>query len=258
MAIPIRKKEEIAQLRIPARIVAETLQLLKREARPGVTPLELSRLAEEFIRQKGGRPAFKGLYGFPEAVCISRNGVVIHGIPDEKPLEEGEVVGFDVGVEVGGWYGDAAITIGIGEIPAEIRKMIEVAEGALWEAVKNIRVGMRYKEISKIIEDYIRSHGYVPLEGYSGHGIGRRPHEDPQILNYVVGKVKQGDKVKNGHVFCLEPMLCHSDGKPVLGENGWDVYCGDGKIGVHYEHQIAIVDGKPEVLTVLEEGEGKL
>jgi len=251
MAIPIRKPEEIAQIRKSARLVAETLQKLREWAKPGVTPLELTQWAENFIWSRGGRPAFKGLYGFPEAVCISRNGIVIHGIPDRVPLEEGEVVGFDVGVEMDGWYGDGAITIGIGKIAPKYQKMIEIAEKALWEAVRQIRVGMRYKEISAIIEEVIRQNGFVPLEGYSGHGIGRRPHEDPQILNYVVGKVKQGEKVKNGHVFCLEPMVCQLDGEPVLGENGWDVYCGDGRIGVHYEHQIGIVDGKAVVLTLV-------
>ncbi|MEO1942475.1 MAG: type I methionyl aminopeptidase [Campylobacterales bacterium] len=249
MAIPIRKPTEIEKLKIPGRIVGETLQLLKEEAKPGRTPLELSLLAEEFIRSKGGRPSFKGLYGFPEAVCISRNGVIIHGIPDEEPLKEGEIVGFDVGVEVDGWYGDAAITIGIGKIPPRYQRMIEVAKGALYHAIGNIRVGMRYKEISKLIEEYIRGHGFVPLKGYSGHGIGRRPHEEPQILNYVEGKPKQGEKVKNGHVFCLEPMICHENGEPILGTNGWDVYCGDGKIGVHYEHQVAILNNKPIILT---------
>ena len=151
-----------------------------------------------------------------------------------------------------GWYGDAAITVGVGKISEDAQKMIDVAKGALFHAIKNIKVGMRYKQISKLLEDYIRSHGYVPLKGYSGHGIGRKPHEEPQILNYVEGKANQGDKVKNGHVFCLEPMLCCENGNSVVDENGWDVYCEDLKLGVHYEHQIAIVNNKPIILTEAE------
>jgi methionyl aminopeptidase len=249
MAIPIRKWSEIEKTKIPARIVAETLKLLEEEAKVGRTPKELTQLAEEFIISKGGRPAFKGLYGFPDGVCISRNGVVIHGIPDEKPFEEGEVVGFDVGVEVDGWYGDAATTIGIGKISPLHQKMIDVAKEALYTAVEKIKPGMRYKQISQIIEEVIRRHGFTPLKGYSGHGIGRRPHEEPQILNYVEGKPNQGEKVKNGHIFCLEPMICQKNGNPVLGKNGWDVYCSDGKVGVHFEHQIAIWNNKPIILT---------
>ena len=249
MAIPIRKKSEIEEIKKPALLVAKTLKLLEKEAKAGKTPKELNQLAEEFIIKNGGRPAFKGLYDFPAGVCVSKNGCVIHGIPDDEPLKEGDVVGFDVGVKMNGWYGDAAITIGIGDIKEEYKKMIEVAKGALFYAVENIKVGMRYKQISKLLEEYITSHGYVPLKGYSGHGIGRKPHEEPQILNYVEGKANQGEKVKNGHVFCLEPMLCHKFGEPVLAENGWDVYCEDMEVGVHYEHQIAIVDNKAIILT---------
>jgi methionyl aminopeptidase len=249
MAIAIRKPQEIEKIKIPAKIVAKTLKLLKEHTKPGITPIELDKMAEEFIRDNGGRPAFKGLYDFPNAVCISRNGIVIHGVPTNEPLKEGEVVGYDVGVEINGWYGDAAITVGVGKIKQKYEKMIQVSKEALYYAIENIKPGMRYKQISKLLEDYITSHGYVPLKGYSGHGIGRKPHEEPQILNYVEGKPNQGEKVKNGHVFCLEPMLCHKCGEPVLAENGWDVYCEDMEVGVHYEHQVAIVNNKAIILT---------
>ena len=249
MAVIIKKPKEIEEIKKPAKIVGKVLKLLRENAKVGVTPLELDKMAEDFIRSKNARPAFKGLYDFPNSVCISRNGVVIHGIPDNEPLKEGEVVGFDVGVELNGWYGDAAITVGIGKIADKYQRMIEVSKEALYYTIKNIKVGMRYKQISKLLEDYIRSKGYVPLKGYSGHGIGRKPHEEPQILNYVEGKPNQGEKVKNGHVFCLEPMLCHKCGEPVLAENGWDVYCEDMEVGVHYEHQVAIVNNKAIILT---------
>jgi methionyl aminopeptidase len=249
MAIAIRKPKEIEEIKKSANLVAKTLKLLRENTKPGITPLELDKMAEDFIRSHGGRPAFKGLYDFPNSVCISRNGVIIHGIPDSEPLKEGDVVGYDVGVEINGWYGDAAITVGVGEIKDDYKKMIQVAKDAIYYAVERIKPGMRYKQISKLLEDYITSHGYVPLKGYSGHGIGRKPHEEPQILNYVEGKPNQGEKVKNGHVFCLEPMLCHKKGEPILADNGWDVYCEDLDVGVHYEHQIAIINNKAEILT---------
>ena len=249
MAIPIRKPKEIEEIKKPAKLVAKTLKLLRELTKPGITPLELDRIAEDFIRKNGGRPSFKGLYDFPNSVCISINGCVIHGVPTNKPLKEGDVVGYDVGVELNGWYGDAAITVGVGEISEDAKKMIEVARGALYYTIKNIKIGMRYKQISKLLEDYITSHGYVPLKGYSGHGIGRKPHEEPQILNYVEGKPNQGEKVKNGHVFCLEPMLCCENGNSIVDENGWDVYCEDLKLGVHYEHQVAILNNKVIILT---------
>ena len=249
MAIPIKKIKEIEEIKKPAQIVAKTLKLLKENTKVGITPLELDKLAEEFIIKNGGRPAFKGLYGFPNAVCISINNCIIHGIPSNTPLKEGDIVGYDVGVEINGWYGDAAITVGVGKIEEKYQKMIDISKEAIYYAIKHIKPGIRYKQISKLLEEFIKSKGYVPLKGYSGHGIGRKPHEEPQILNYVEGKANQGEKVKNGHVFCLEPMICMECGEPVVGENGWDVYCADMKVGVHYEHQIAIVNNKPIILT---------
>ena len=249
MAIPIKKIKEIEEIKKPAQIVAKTLKLLKENTKVGITPLELDKLAEEFIIKNGGRPAFNGLYNFPNAVCISINNCIIHGIPSNTPLKEGDIVGYDVGVEINGWYGDAAITMGVGKIEEKYQKMIDISKEAIYYTIKHIKPGIRYKQISKLLEEFIKSKGYVPLKGYSGHGIGRKPHEEPQILNYVEGKANQGEKVKNGHVFCLEPMICMECGEPVVGENGWDVYCADMKVGVHYEHQIAIVNNKPIILT---------
>ena len=249
MAIPIKKIKEIEEIKKPAQIVAKTLKLLKENTKVGITPLELDKLAEEFIIKNGGRPAFKGLYNFPNAVCISINNCIIHGIPSNTPLKEGDIVGYDVGVEINGWYGDAAITMGVGKIEEKYQKMIDISKEAIYYTIKHIKPGIRYKQISKLLEEFIKSKGYVPLKGYSGHGIGRKPHEEPQILNYVEGKANQGEKVKNGHVFCLEPMLCHKCGEPVVAENGWDVYCEDMDVGVHYEHQVAIVNNKAIILT---------
>lgn len=249
MAVPIRKPREIEKIKKSAELVGRTLKLIRENVKVGVTGLEIDKLAEEFIVSNGGRPSFKGLYDFPNSVCVSVNEVIIHGIPNDKPFEEGDVVGFDVGVEIDGWYGDAAITMAVGTISDEDKKLIDISRETLEYAIDNIKVGMRFKELSALIGDFIESNGYVPLEGYSGHGIGRKPHEEPQILNYLEGKAKSGEKIKNGMVFCLEPMICQKEGEPALLDDGWSVVSSDGLRGTHYEHQIAIINNKAEILT---------
>jgi methionyl aminopeptidase len=249
MAIPIRKPREIEALRKANKIVAETLQLLRKEAKVGVSLRELDSLAENFIRSKGGRPSFKGLYNFPSSVCTSVNEVIIHGTPNEYKLQNGDIVGFDVGVELDGWFGDSAITIGVGEISNEDKELIACAEETLYEAISKIRVGMRFKELSHELEKSIRGRGYVPLANFCGHGIGRKPHEEPEILNYVTGSPKSGPKIKNGMVFCIEPMVCKKDMESEILEDKWSVVSKDGERGSHYEHTVAVIDGKAEILS---------
>ena len=249
MAIPIRKPKEIEEIKKPAQIVAKALKLAREMAVVGATGLEIDKAVEEFILSQGAKPSFKGLYGFPNSVCVSVNEVIIHGIPNEIPFKEGDIVGFDIGAVMNGWYGDAAITVAIGEVDEKSQELIDVSKETLYHMIDNIKVGMRFKQLSKIAEDFIKSKGYYPLRDYSGHGIGRKPHEEPQILNYVEGKPNQGDKIKNGMVFCLEPMICQESGESDTLEDGWSVVSLDGKRGSHYEHQIAIVNNKPVILT---------
>jgi methionyl aminopeptidase len=249
MAVPTRKPQEIEKIKKAAALVGKTLSLIRREAKAGVIGIELDKKVEDFIVSSGGRPSFKGLYDFPNSVCISRNEVIIHGIPDEIPFENGDIIGFDVGVEIDGWYGDAAITLPIGEISKEDDDLINISKDTLYYAIDNIKVGMRFKELSQLIGEYIHSRGYIPLKGYCGHGIGRKPHEEPQILNYLEGKAKSGEKIKNGMVFCIEPMICHKEGEPELYDDGWSVVSSDGLKGSHYEHQVAIIDNKAVILT---------
>ena len=252
MAIAIRKPQDIEKLRISNRIVAETLQLLSNEARPGMTLLELNALGEEYIHSQGGRPAFKGLYGFPAGVCTSINEVIIHGIPNEYVLKDGDIAGFDIGVEKDGWFGDAAVSIGIGEISVENQNLINCSRETLYHAIESIKVGMRFKELSFILEEFIHSKGYVPLRSFCGHGIGRKPHEEPEIPNYLEGtNPKQGPKIKNGMVFCLEPMICQTSGVSKILEDKWSVVSEDGLFGSHYEHTVAIINNKAEILSVV-------
>jgi methionyl aminopeptidase len=249
VAIPIRKPHEIEALRSANKIVAETLQLLQNEAKEGVSLQKLDSLAENYIRSRGGRPSFKGLYNFPSSVCTSVNEVIIHGTPSEYELKSGDIVGFDVGVELNGWYGDSAITVGIGEISKDDDKLIDCAKDALYHSISKIKVGMRFKELSAEIEKFIRSRGFVPLANFCGHGIGRKPHEEPEILNYVYGSPKSGPKIKNGMVFCIEPMVCKRDMESEIMSDKWSVVSKDGERGSHYEHTVAVIDGKAEILS---------
>ncbi len=252
MAIALKKPQDIEKLRISNRIVAETLQLLSNEARPGITLLELNAMGEEFIQANGGRPAFKGLYGFPAGVCTSVNEVIIHGIPTNYVLKDGDVLGLDIGVEKNGWFGDAAVSIGIGEISKQNQELIDCSRDTLYYAIENIKVGMRFKELSLLIEEFIHSKGYIPLRSFCGHGIGRKPHEEPEIPNYLEGdNPKQGPKIKNGMVFCLEPMICQKSGISKILEDKWSVVSEDGLFASHYEHTVAIVNNKAEILSVV-------
>lgn len=250
MAIAIRSKKEIALIEKSATIVAQALKLVQKHAVQGVSLIELDKIAEDYILSQNAKPAFKGLYGFPNTTCLSLNSVIIHGIPTETKLQNGDILGIDLGVECGGWFGDGAITIGIGEIDSHDEKLIACAKDVLYEAVDFCRAGLHFKELSHFLEQRIRQRGFVPLEDFCGHGIGRSPHEEPQILNYLeCPNPKQGPKMREGMVFCIEPMICCAAGKPVVLEDGWSVTSQDGRNGSHYEHTVAIVNGKARILT---------
>ncbi len=251
MAIALRQAKEIEKLRLANQVVGRTLELLSKNAKAGISLKELDAMAEDFIRSCGAKPSFKGLYGFPSAVCTSLNQVIIHGIPTDYKLQNGDVIGFDVGSELDGWFGDAAITVGIGEISKKDSALIACAKDSLYEAIEAIEVDMRFKELSKFLEDSIIAKGFVPLINFCGHGIGRKPHEEPEIPNYLTGgNAKSGPKIKNGMVFCIEPMICQKDSKPIVLENKWDVVSADGLRGSHYEHTVAIINGRAEILSI--------
>lgn len=250
MSIALRKPEEIEKLFVANQAVAKTLKYLEENVKAGMTLKEVDTMGEKFILSLGARPAFKGLYGFPNAVCTSLNEVIIHGIPSDTVLKDGDILGLDIGTEVDGWYGDSAITMPIGDISKKDEELIACAKDALYYAIDIIEDGMRFKELSKAIEDFITSRGYQPLVRFCGHGIGRKPHEEPEIPNYLEhGGTKSGPKIKNGMVFCIEPMICQKDRNPVILKNGWDVVSADGLRGSHYEHTVAVVDGRAVILS---------
>ena len=250
MSIALRKPEEIEKLFVANQAVAKTLKYLEENVKAGMSLKEVDAMGEKFILSLGARPAFKGLYGFPSAVCTSLNEVIIHGIPSDTVLKDGDILGLDIGTEVDGWYGDSAITMPIGDISKKDEELIACSKDALYYAIDIIEDGMRFKELSKAIEDFITSRGYQPLVRFCGHGIGRKPHEEPEIPNYLEhGGTKSGPKIKNGMVFCIEPMICQKDRNPVILKNGWDVVSADGLRGSHYEHTVAVVDGRAVILS---------
>jgi len=251
MAIALRRTDEIQKLRAANKIVGGALELLLANTKVGVSLRELDAMAEDYIRSRGAKPSFKGLYGFPNAVCTSLNQVIIHGIPTDYKLKEGDVIGYDIGTELEGYFGDAAITAAVGKISKEDEALIACAKDTLYHAIDNIKEGMRFKELSLLMEKFIISRGFVPLHNFCGHGIGKKPHEEPEIPNYLNGQnAKAGPKIKNGMVFCLEPMICQKNSKPVILENKWDVVSADGLRGSHYEHTVAVINGKAEILSL--------
>ena len=251
MAIPLRKLDDIEKLRVAGNAVAQTLQYLQNNVKSGMSLLEVDKMGEDYLNTLGARPSFKGLYGFPNAVCTSLNEVIIHGVPTNDILKQGDILGIDIGSEIDGWFGDAAITIPIGKITKEDENLIACSKDALYYAIDIIKPGMRFKELSLALEDFIIARGFIPLVRFCGHGIGRQPHCDPEIPNYLEGNnAKQGPKIKNGMVFCLEPMICQKDENPIIDKKDkWSVRSKDGLNTSHYEHQIAVINGKAEILT---------
>ncbi len=249
MAIALRKPAEIEKLRKAGQAVSRTLQYLQQTIQPGMTLKEIDAMGEAYLRDQGAEPSFKGLYGFPSAVCTSLNEVIIHGVPTDTVVQEGDILGIDIGSKLDGYYGDAAITMPVGRISEEDEALIQCSIDALDMAIKAIKPGMRFKELTHLLEQFILDRGYVPLREYAGHGIGRLPHDEPSIPNYLEGTPRQGPKIKNGMVFCIEPMICQRESDPVVREDGWSVESADGLRTAHYEHQVAVVDGRAVILT---------
>jgi methionine aminopeptidase, type I len=250
MAIELLRPAEIDKMRAANKIVAQTLDYVSTIIKPGISLLEIDKICEEMIVSAGAKPAFKGLYGFPNAACISVNEVVIHGIPSAYVLKEGDIVSVDIGSNLGGYFGDSARTWGVGKISKEDEDLIACSKDALNFAIDFIKAGMHFKEVCYALENFIVRRGYVPLRGYCGHGIGKRPHCEPEIPNYLEGaNPKAGPKIKNGMAFCIEPMICRKDGTPVVADDKWAVTAKDGLRTSHYEHCLAVINGKAEILS---------
>jgi len=244
----LRDRREIEAIRAAARLVAETLDMLGREARPGVTTAELDRLAETFIRDRGGRPAFKGYRGFPATICPSVNEEVVHAIPGPRRLAEGDLVGVDVGVEMGGYYGDSARTFAVGRIGEESERLMQATRDALMAGIAQARGGNRVGDISHAIQTEVERHGFSIVRSLVGHGIGREMHEEPPVPNF--GPPDRGPRLMVGQVLAIEPMVNAGGSDVVTQADGWTVVTKDGSRSAHFEHTVAIGPDGPEILSV--------
>jgi methionyl aminopeptidase len=242
--------EEIEQIRNSSLLVARTLAEVAKNINPGVTSLKLDKIAEEFIKDNGGIPAFKGYGGFPNSLCISPNEQVVHGIPNDQPYVDGDIISVDCGVLMNGFYGDSAYTFSVGEIPNETMQLMKVTKESLYRGIGVALPGKRLQDISYEIQTYCEKNGYSVVRELVGHGIGKNLHEAPEVPNF--GKRGSGIKLQVGLVIAIEPMINLGKRNIVHGKDGWTIKTADNKPSAHFEHTIAIKDGKADILSSFE------
>lgn len=246
--ISIKSVAQIDKMKRAGEIVALTHELMKKNVCDGVTTKELDRIAEEFIRSKGAIPSFKNYNGFPASICASINDVVIHGIPGNQRLKNGDIIGIDIGAYIDGYHGDSANTYGVGEISKEAADLIAVTKGGFEEGIKQAVSGNRIGDISAAIQKYVEDRGYSIVREFVGHGVGAKMHEDPEVPNY--GKAGHGPRLSSGMTIAVEPMVNAGNRGILMLDDDWTVVTEDGSLSAHYEHSIAITKNEPILLTV--------
>ncbi|NLA40641.1 MAG: type I methionyl aminopeptidase [Smithella sp.] len=245
----LKQPDEIDKVQASSRIVAETLNVLRERIKPGVTTRELDKIAEETAQKRGAKPAFKGYRGYPYSLCASVNEEVVHGMPSNRVLKEGDIIGLDFGVYYQGFYGDAAITLPVGRVSEEAARLMRVTERSLYAAIDQACAGNRLGDISAAVQTTAESAGYSVVRDFVGHGIGRNMHEDPQIPNF--GKKGRGIELQTGMVLAIEPMVNAGGYRVKILRDGWTVITEDGSLSAHFEHSVAITDNGPEILSRL-------
>ena len=245
----LKSRQEIEKMRKSNVLVAVILEELKKKIRPGVKTIELDRLSEELALRKGARPAFKGYRGYPYSLCTSVNSEVVHGMPSERELKEGDIVSLDFGILRGGYYGDAAVTLPVGEITPAAKRLLRVTEEALYRGIAEVRAGNRIGDVSAAIQGHVEAAGFSVVRDLVGHGIGKSLHEDPQVPNY--GTSGRGIELKPGMVFAIEPMVNEGTHRVDILRDGWTVVTADGKLSAHFEHSVAVTDNGPDILSRL-------
>lgn len=245
--IVLKSREEIELMRLSAQVVSKTLGLMAELIEPGVTPMYLDKRAEEFIRDLGAVPGFKGLYGCPSTILTSVNEQVVHGLPTDRPLENGDIISVDCGSLMNGYYGDHAYTFCVGEVTPEVKQLIDVTKESLYLGIEQTREGNRIGDISHAIQSYTEGFGYGVVRELVGHGLGRDLHEKPEVPNF--GKRGKGPVIKDGLVIAIEPMINMGTRNIRQLKDGWTIVTADGKPSAHFEHNVAVIDGKPEILS---------
>lgn len=247
--IILKNPKEVELMRVAGKIVGETLLLIEKKVKPGITTAELDRIAEEFITKHGAKPSFKGLYGFPATLCISVNNQVVHGIPGNYALKDGDIISVDCGAHINGFHGDAARTFAVGNVSEEAKKLIEVTKQSFFEGIKYAKEGNSLSDISHSIQSYVENEGFSVVRDFVGHGIGKDVHEDPEVPNF--GKPGRGPKLRSGMTLAIEPMVNAGTSRvKVLGDD-WTVVTSDGSLSAHYENTIVILPDGPEILTLV-------
>jgi len=248
--IILKTLEELHLMRESAQLVSKTLGMIAKEIKPGVTTLYLDKLAHDFIKDHGGYPAFLGMYGFPNSLCISPNEEVVHGIPNDKPLKEGDVLSVDCGVYMNDFYGDHAYSFEVGEVAPETKKLLKITKESLYKGIEQAYEGRRIGDIGNAIQTYCEDRGYTVVREMVGHGVGRKLHEAPEVPNY--GKRGYGTMLKKGLCIAIEPMITLGNRQILMERDGWTVRTKDRKCAAHFEHTIAICDDRANILSSFE------
>lgn len=248
MAIILRSRKEIERLRASNRVVMSVMSELREAIRPGVTTLELDALAERIIREQGAIPAFKGYRGYRHTICASINEEVVHGVPSEKKLEEGDIVSVDVGAKLYGYYGDHAVTFPVGEVDSEASKLLKCCEESLFKGIEQAKPGNRLFDISHAVQKHAEGAGFSVVRAYVGHGVGTNLHEEPQVPNF--GEPGTGPELKAGMVLAIEPMLNMGVHDVKVLSDEWTVVTADEKLSAHFEHSVAITEDGPDILSL--------
>ena len=248
--IIVKTREEIELMRESALIVSKTLGMLASEVKPGVTTLYLDKLAENFIRDHNAEPGFLGLYDFPNTLCMSPNAQVVHGIPNDEPLKEGDIISIDCGALKDGFYGDHAYTFAVGEVSDDVQRLLDVTRESLYVGIEQFKVNNRVGDVGYAIQKFTEDAGYGVVRELVGHGLGRVMHEDPEMPNY--GKRGRGKKFIEGMVVAIEPMTNMGTKSIKQLNDGWTILTADGKPSAHFEHDVAIINGKPEILSTFD------
>ena len=248
--IQLKNIDELRLMKESARLVSRTLGMLAKEIKPGITTLYLDKLAHDFIKDHGAEPAFLGYGGFPYSLCISPNEQVVHGFPSDKPIEEGDILSVDCGAVLNGFVGDHAYTFEIGEVKPEYKKLLKVAKESLYKGIAQCVRGKRIGDISYAIQSHCEKEGYGVVRELVGHGVGRTMHEDPQVPNF--GRQGSGKVIKDGLTIAIEPMINLGTEKVKFHNDGWTVTTLDNKVSAHFEHDVAVINGKPVLLSTFE------